>query len=65
MIKSFRHKGLQRYYEAGIHVGIQPKHSGRIRLILARLDAAQQPKDMNLPGLRLHQLAGNYRSFTP
>jgi len=63
MIKSFRHKGLQRYYQSGNKAGIQAQHSARISLILARLDAAQVPKDMNLPGLRLHQLSGNYLSF--
>ena len=63
MIKSFKHKGLQRYYESGNKVGIQARHAVKIRLILGRLDAALVPNDMNLPGLRLHQLAGDYRSF--
>ncbi len=31
----------------------------RLRLILGRLHAARQPQDMNLPGLRLHELKGN------
>lgn len=63
MIKSFRHKGLQKCYQSGSKAGIQAKHAGKIRLILARLDAAQDPKDMNLPGLRLHQLGGEFSSF--
>jgi len=32
--------------------------SSRLRLILARLDASAEPRDMNLPGLRLHPLKG-------
>jgi toxin HigB-1 len=63
MIKSFRHRGLQRYYESGNKSGIQSKHVGRIRLILARLDAAQVPLDMRLPGLRLHRLEGSLGEF--
>jgi len=63
MIKSFRHKGLSRYYHSGSKVGIQARHEPRIRLILARLDAALEPRDLNLPGLRLHQLSGEYGGF--
>jgi proteic killer suppression protein len=58
MIKSFRHRGLEKYFLKGTKSGIQPKHEKRIRLILARLDASTSPCDMNLPGLRLHELTG-------
>jgi len=30
----------------------------RLRLILSNLDQAESPDDMDLPGLRLHQLSG-------
>lgn len=63
MIKSFRHKGLQRYYETGNKSGILAIHATKLRLILGRLDASQIPKDMNLPGLRLHQLTGSFAKF--
>jgi len=59
MIRSFRHKGLRRFFETGSVSGIQASHAKRLRLILGRLNAARQPQDMNLPGLRLHQLKGN------
>jgi len=59
VIKSFRHRGLEKYFLKGTKSGIQPKHEKRIRLILARLDASTSPGDMNLPGLRLHELTGN------
>ncbi len=63
MIKHFRHKGLDKFYLTGSRSGIQPKHGQRLRLILARLDAIQEPRDMNLPGLGLHKLAGKLKGF--
>jgi len=58
MIKSFRHRELEKYFVKGAKAGIQAKHEKRIRLILARLDASTSPQDMNLPGLQLHKLKG-------
>ncbi len=43
--------------------GIQAKHAKRIRIILARLSAATSPKDMNFPGLVLHELAGQRKGI--
>jgi len=37
----------------------QAAHAKRLRLILGRLNAASDVKDMDLPGLRLHELSGN------
>ncbi len=59
MIRGFEHKGLKRFFETGSVSGIQAPHAKRLRLILGRLHAAQQPQDMNLPGLRLHELKGD------
>ncbi len=59
MIVSFRHKGLERYFEAGSVRGIQASHQKRIRLQLAALDSASRVEDMNLPGYRLHELIGD------
>lgn len=36
---------------------------GRLRLILADLDAAEKPQDLNLPGYRLHRLKGDLKEF--
>ena len=58
MIKQFRHRGLERYFTKGTKAGIQAKHEKRLRLILARLHASPSPRDMDLPGLRLHELKG-------
>lgn len=61
MIKSFRHKGLKRFYESGSAAGIQPHHTARLRMQLAALDTAQTIEDMNVPGFRLHPLKGSSR----
>lgn len=58
MIKSFRHKGLQDFFENGSKRGIQPDQATKLARILDRLDASISPEDMNLPGYRLHQLSG-------
>ena len=50
MIRSFRHKGLEKFFESGSKAGIQPAHVPRLRLQLARLDSATVPEDMDLPG---------------
>lgn len=63
MVKSFRHKGLKAFYSTGNKAGIQAKHADRLRLILARLDAAHEAHDMDLPGLKLHKLSGNFKGF--
>jgi len=58
MILSFKHKGLEKYYETGSTAGIQKKHSKRLRLMLAALDTAVDISDMNIPGFCLHRLKG-------
>lgn len=59
MIRSFKHKGLARFFQDGSTAGIRPDHAKNLRLILGRLHAAVKPQDMDLPGLRLHELGGN------
>ena len=58
MIKSFKHKGLRRYYETGSKSGIQARLAARLRLQLAALDTARMIDDMNVQGYRLHPLNG-------
>ena len=58
MIKSFKHKGLKKFFEKGDCSGIQSKHEKKIRLQLAALDTATVIEDMDLPGYNLHQLKG-------
>ena len=59
MIVSFRHKGLEKFFETGTVRGIQVSHQKRIRLQLAALDSASCVEDMNVPGYRLHELKGD------
>ena len=58
MIRVFRHKGLRKFFETGSKSGIQAQHVDRLRLVLAQLNAATGPRDMDLPGLDLHPLKG-------
>jgi len=59
MIKSFKHKGLKRYYETGSTRGIQANHAKRLRMQLAALDTALEIADLDIPGYELHQLKGD------
>jgi proteic killer suppression protein len=61
MIRSFRHKGLQRFFETGSKSGIRAAHERRLRLMVSRLDDATGPKDMDAPGWKLHALKGDLK----
>jgi proteic killer suppression protein len=58
MIRSYRHKGLQRFAETGSKAGIQPAHAKRLGNLLTALNVASSPSDMNAPGYGLHPLRG-------
>jgi proteic killer suppression protein len=62
VIKSFQHKGLQRFFERGTKAGIQFKHVKRLRLQLAALDTALTIDDIDIPGYRLHSLKGRAKN---
>ncbi len=62
MIKSFRHKGLQRFYSTGSTRGIRADHANRLRMQLAALDTATVVSDMDIPGFYLHALKGKSRA---
>lgn len=61
MIQHFRHKGLEQFFTKGNTAGIQPAHASRLRLILSVLNQANEIRDIDLPGLRLHPLKGDRR----
>ena len=65
MIRSFRQRGLKRLYEKDQRRGLPADHVDRIARILARLDEADAPGRMDLPGFKLHSLKGNLRAFGP
>lgn len=54
MIRSFRHAGVQRFFETGSKAGILPHHATRLSGQLEKLDTAREPDDMNVPGWKLH-----------
>jgi proteic killer suppression protein len=58
MIKSFKHKGLEKFYLKDASAGVQAKHSKKLRFQLAALDSAQNIDDLDIPGYRLHPLKG-------
>lgn len=58
MIRNFRHKGLQRFFETGSKAGIQAAHAPKLARQLRHLDDAAGPQDMNLPGWKLHPFTG-------
>lgn len=59
MISGFRSRRLQRLYERGDRRRIPPSHVEKVEDILAQLDVATSPQDMNKPGFRLHPLSGD------
>lgn len=59
MIKSFSHKGLERFFLTGNRRGINAQHAARIERLLDRLDAAVTADDMDLPGFGFHALKQN------
>ena len=58
MIQSFRHKGVQLFFETGSTAGIQPKHAARLNVQLTALHLAQTPEEMNMAGWNWHPLRG-------
>jgi len=63
MIRSIRHKGLQRLYRDDDPTGVNPENVSKLSNILARLAAACTIADMDLPGFRLHSLKGELKGF--
>jgi len=59
MIKSFIHKGLQKFYEDGTTKGIQFEHAKKIKMRLVALDTAFLIDDLQLPSFNLHLLKGD------
>ena len=63
MIKSWKHKGLKKFYETGSKSGIVPEHAIRLKILLQLLNAASTPECMNAPGFDYHGLKGNLAGF--
>jgi proteic killer suppression protein len=63
MIENFKHKGLKRLFENGETKGIRTDHVEKIENVLAVLNRAASPNDMDLPGFKVHLLKGDRKGF--
>ncbi len=57
MIASFRSRRLEALYN-GNEGRVAPQHLRKLKRILGVLDTSRTPKDMDMPGFRLHSLSG-------
>ena len=57
--QEFSTQGIERFFATGAMAGIQAKYADRLRLIPGRLNVSASVRDMNLPGLELHELHGS------
>ena len=58
MIKTFKHKGLQQFFETGSQAGIRPDHAAKLARQLRQVNGATGASDINIRGGGLHQLVG-------
>ena len=63
MIQNFRSQARRWFMEHGDARRIPPEHRETVRDILARLNVAGAPADLDLPGLRLRRLKGTEAGF--
>jgi proteic killer suppression protein len=56
VIKTFKHAGLENFYQTGSKRGIHPAHADKLENQLLALDAATCAEDMQFPGWHLHPL---------
>jgi proteic killer suppression protein len=54
---------LRRLYEDDDRRELNPQHVDKIARVLARLDVATRPEQLDLPGFRLHQLKGELAGY--
>lgn len=59
MIKSFKHKGLKKFFMKADRSGIEQKLVSRIKTRLTVIDAAETLEAIDLPGYDLHPLKGD------
>ncbi|MFM8453574.1 MAG: type II toxin-antitoxin system RelE/ParE family toxin [Gammaproteobacteria bacterium] len=63
MIKSWKHKGIQRFFNSGDKSGIIAVHERKLTIILQRLSAITHVADMNTPGMQFHALKGDLSGY--
>jgi proteic killer suppression protein len=63
MIKSWKHKGLKRFFLTEDTSGINTEHAVRLKVILQLLNVARSGHQLDLPGMRLHKLKGELKDY--
>jgi proteic killer suppression protein len=63
VIRSFKHRGLKRFYEDGDQREIRPDLVDAVERILTVLDDASTPQTLNIPRYRLHPLKGDLKGL--
>ena len=61
MIRTFRHRGVERFFKTGTKTGFQPAHEARLRILLTTLNLASVPQDMDRAGWDWHSLKGDLK----
>ena len=56
MIKSFRHAGIEKFFNTGSKAGIQPHHASKLEEQLTFLNMARKLSDMDIAGWDFHPL---------
>ena len=62
VIRNSRHKALRNYWMKGQKRGLNDEWIQKLRRILATLEAAERPEQMNNPGSYFHPLTGGRTS---
>ena len=63
MIRGFRRRALRRLYETDDPRGVSAEHVAVTARVLARLDVATRPEQLNLPDFRLCRLEGDLSGY--
>lgn len=63
MIKSFRHKGLKRFYERDDRSLIRPDMQKDVKAILTMLQVASSLEVLRVPQYKLHKLKGGRKDY--
>jgi len=64
MIRSFKSRALADFWHRDDASKIRSDLVARLRIRLSRLNAAQQPNEMNVPGFNFHRLLGKPVRYT-
>lgn len=62
-IKTFKNKGLEKFFITGSKAKILVAHAKRLESLLDRLKASSKPSDMDYPCSDFHKLKGNLKDF--